>query len=209
MAGFYKSFKDFQEYYANKFQRNNPLPWQDGMQAIIWWITENVPENTRATVTISNNPTGVEISGAGTDESPYLWAFNFNTSEVKGDKGDKGDTGAQGPQGPQGETGPQGPQGETGPQGPQGPAGASGTTLYLHKLTAAGGDAYFLTNFSTPITPANADTLFPNTWIVYAYAAKSYLVDAQVPNLAFGAENYLYFSATDSYNTWTDTVTTF
>lgn len=30
------TFKEFQDYYANKFQRNNPLPWQDGMQAIIW-----------------------------------------------------------------------------------------------------------------------------------------------------------------------------
>ena len=123
MAGFYKSFKEFQEYYANKFQRNNPLPWQDGMQTIIWWITENLPENTRATIEISSNPTGVAISGNGTDTDPYIFAFNFNTDAVKGPQGE---TGAQGPQGPQGETGAQGPQGETGAQGPQGPQGETG-----------------------------------------------------------------------------------
>lgn len=111
MAGFYKSFKEFQEYYANKFQRNNPLPWQDGMQAIIWWITENIPENTQATITISSDPTGVVISGAGTDDDPYIWAFNFNTDAVKGPKGD---TGAQGPQGEQGSQGEQGPAGQDG-----------------------------------------------------------------------------------------------
>ena len=100
MAGFYKSFKDFQNYYCEKFGRQNPLPWQDGMQAIIWWITEGLPENTRATLTISNNPTGVKISGKGTDDDPYIWAFNINNAEVP-----------------------------TGPQGPQGPAGQDGTIV--------------------------------------------------------------------------------
>ena len=82
MDGFYKSFKEFQDYYANKFQRSNPLPWQDGMQAIVWWITKNLPANTRATVSISNSPSGVTISGKGFDDDPYIWAFNFNVNDI-------------------------------------------------------------------------------------------------------------------------------
>ena len=86
------TFKEFQDYYANKFQRNNPLPWQDGMQAIIWWITQSVPKNTRVTLAYGNE-SKVEISGDGTDASPYIWAFTLDM---------QGFVGPQGPAGPQG-----------------------------------------------------------------------------------------------------------
>lgn len=101
------TFKEFQDYYANKFQRNNPLPWQDGMQAIIWWVTQSVPKNTRVTLAYGNE-NKVEISGDGTDTSPYNWAFTLDTG------------GLIGPQGPAGPAGPAGPQGDTGPAGPKG-----------------------------------------------------------------------------------------
>lgn len=154
MAGFYKSFKEFQEYYANKFQRSNPLPWQDGMQAIIWWITENIPENTQATMTVSADPTGVVISGAGTDDDPYIWAFNFNTSDVKGPKGD---TGAQGPQGPQG------------PQGEQGPAGEDGTIVEANPAGTASGDLTKIgINGTVYNIPSGGSTLYKHT--IYFYA---------------------------------------
>ena len=79
------TFQEFQNYYCNKFQRNNPLPWQDGMQSIIWWITNGLPENTKAYVTITNNPTGVSVTGEGIDNNPYVWTFNFNAQDVRGD----------------------------------------------------------------------------------------------------------------------------
>lgn len=141
--GFYRNFKEFQDYYCNKFGRQNPLPWQDGMQAIIWWITEGLPENTQVTIGTSANPTGVTISGKGTEESPYIWAFNFNEEEVRGPRGLQGPQGPRGLQGPQGATGPQGPQGPqgetgatgaTGPQGPQGPAGQDGTIVVANPV---------------------------------------------------------------------------
>lgn len=84
--------KEFQDYYANKFQRNNPLPWQDGMQAIIWWVTQSVPKNTRVTL-VYGNENKVEISGDGTDTSPYNWAF---TLDIKGFIGPQGPTGGGG-----------------------------------------------------------------------------------------------------------------
>ena len=125
------TFKEFQDYYANKFQRNNPLPWQDGMQAIIWWVTQSVPKNTRVTLAYGNE-SKVEISGDGTDASPYIWAFTLDMQGFAGPQGPKGDTGPAGPQGPtgpqgpKGDTGPAGPKGDTGPEGPQGPAGLQG-----------------------------------------------------------------------------------
>lgn len=102
------TFKEFQDYYANKFQRNNPLPWQDGMQAIIWWVTQSVPKNTRVTLAYGND-NKVEISGDGTDTSPYNWAF---TLDIKGFIGPQGPAGPAGPQGDPGPTGPAGPQGD-------------------------------------------------------------------------------------------------
>lgn len=127
------TFKEFQDYYANKFQRNNPLPWQDGMQAIIWWVTQSVPQNTRVTL-VYGNENKVEISGDGTDASPYVWAFTLNIKGFIGPQGPKGDTGATGPQGP---AGPQGSKGDTGATGPQGPAGPQGDS----KITAMYFDA--------------------------------------------------------------------
>lgn len=97
------NYKEFSDWYAAKFQRSNPLPWQDGMNAILYYLSKSVPDNTRVFITVSDNPTGVTISGKGIESDPYIWSFNFNKSEIKG------------PQGPQGEQGPQGPQGEPGP----------------------------------------------------------------------------------------------
>jgi hypothetical protein len=97
------NYKEFSDWYASKFQRNNPLPWQDGMNAMLYYLSKSVPDNTRVSVAVTNSPTGVTISGKGIENDPYLWAFNFNKSEIEG------------PQGPQGEQGPQGPQGEPGP----------------------------------------------------------------------------------------------
>lgn len=221
--GFYKSFKEFQEYYANKFQRNNPLPWQDGMQAIIWWITENLPENTQATVKISGAPTGVSISGKGVDGDPYIWAFNFNRNDVKGD------TGPQGPAGPQGETGPQGPAGQDGTIVVANPAESGSTDLtklkvgdtiynipsgggvYLHILNAGGCYVYFRTNFPTPITPQNATTLFgftTNDWCVFSFAVGEIRKTSVVPYLYSFLGNNATLKWTDTMeNTeWTDTV---
>lgn len=148
--GFYKSFKEFQEYYANKFQRNNPLPWQDGMQALIWWITENLPENTQATVEISGAPTGVSISGKGVDGDPYIFAFNFNENEVKGPKGD---------------TGAKGPQGETGPQGP---AGQDGTIVVANPTEAGSIDLTKLkigdTVYNIPLSDVDNSIMHANIW---------------------------------------------
>lgn len=229
--GFYQSFKEFQKYYANKFQRNNPLPWQDGMQAIIWWITENLPANTQATITISNQPTGVIISGKGIEDDPYKWAFNFNTEAVKGPKGDTGDTGATGPQGPQG---PQGPAGQDGTIVEANPAETGSTDLtkikigdtvynipsgggsntYLHRLFFADNATYvyFKTNFSTPITPQNATTLFGldayNDWCVFANAVGEIPQTGVIPYLYsfLGNDAILYFG-NSQLSSWLDTVT--
>lgn len=97
------NYKEFSDWYASKFQRNNPLPWQDGMNAMLYYLSKSVPDNTRVSVAVTDRPTGVTITGKGIENDPYLWAFNFNKSEIEG------------PQGPQGEQGPQGPQGEPGP----------------------------------------------------------------------------------------------
>lgn len=80
---FYRNWKDFQDWYCNKFQRANPLPWQDGMQALLWFIQEGLPENTRVSLIASPNlTTGVNITGAGTPENPYMWAFAINTQPI-------------------------------------------------------------------------------------------------------------------------------
>lgn len=223
--GFYKSFKEFQEYYANKFQRNNPLPWQDGMQAIIWWITENLPENTQATVEVSGAPTGVSISGKGVDGDPYIWAFNFNRNDVKGD------TGPQGPAGPQGETGPQGPAGQDGTIVVANPAESGSTDLtklkvgdtiynipsgggvYLHRLNTGARYIYFKTFFSTPITPQNAQTLFGftavNDWAVFSCGVAEIFKTGFVPYLYsfIGTDAVIYLAENNRETEWTDTVT--
>lgn len=70
--------------------------------------TITTPPGTRARVTASPTPCGVELEFA----IP------------------RGKPGPEGPAGPQGEQGPAGPQGEQGPAGPQGEQGPAGPDLY-------------------------------------------------------------------------------
>ena len=70
--------------------------------------TITTPPGTRARVTASPTPCGVELEFA----IP------------------RGKPGPEGPAGPQGEQGPAGPQGEQGPVGPQGEQGPAGPDLY-------------------------------------------------------------------------------
>ena len=70
--------------------------------------TITIPPGTRARVTASPTPCGVELEFA----IP------------------RGKPGPEGPAGPQGEQGPAGPQGEQGPAGPQGEQGPAGPDLY-------------------------------------------------------------------------------
>ena len=72
--------------------------------------TVTTPPGTRARVTASPTPCGVELDFAIPRGNP-------------GPAGPRGPIGCQGPEGPQGPQGFQGPQGLQGPQGPQGPSG--------------------------------------------------------------------------------------
>ena len=75
--------------------------------------TITTPPGTRARVTASPTPCGVELEFAIPRGKP-------------GPEGPAGPQGEQGPAGPQGEQGPAGPQGERGPAGPQGEQGEQG-----------------------------------------------------------------------------------
>ena len=79
--------------------------------------TITTPPGTRARVTASPTPCGVELEFAIPRGKP-------------GPEGPAGPQGEQGPAGPQGEQGPAGPQGEQGPVGPQGEQGPAGPDLY-------------------------------------------------------------------------------
>ena len=80
---FYNDWKAFQDWYCERFQRPNPLPWQDGMQALLWFIKKGLPSNTTVTVTAGQGvETGVNITGDGTPESPYKWDFRINTQPI-------------------------------------------------------------------------------------------------------------------------------
>ena len=130
------TFTDFQLWYCDLFKKGYPLDWQNTMNAIIYYLTESVPETTQFIVTANTTvSTGIEMTGTGVPDDPFIIHFYLNTTALRGPQGpqgEKGDTGATGPQGPQGETGPAGPQGEkgdtgaTGPQGPKGDTGPAG-----------------------------------------------------------------------------------
>ena len=79
--------------------------------------TITTPPGTRARVTASPTPCGVELEFAIPRGKP-------------GPEGPAGPQGEQGPTGPQGEQGPAGLQGEQGPAGPQGEQGPAGPDLY-------------------------------------------------------------------------------
>ena len=127
------TFTDFQLWYCDLFKKGYPLDWQNTMNAIIYYLTESVPDTTQFIVTANTTvSTGIEMTGTGVPDDPFIIHFYLNTTALRGPQGpqgEKGDTGATGPQGPQGETGPAGPQGEkgdTGATGPQGPKGETG-----------------------------------------------------------------------------------
>lgn len=127
------TFTDFQLWYCDLFKKGYPLDWQNTMNAIIYYLTESVPETTQFIVTANTTvSTGIEMTGTGVPDDPFIIHFYLNTTALRGPQGpqgEKGDTGATGPQGPKGDTGPAGPQGkkgDTGATGPQGPTGAAG-----------------------------------------------------------------------------------
>ena len=128
------TFTDFQLWYCDLFKKGYPLDWQNTMNAIIYYLTESVPETTQFIVTANTTvSTGIEMTGTGVPDDPFIIHFYLNTTALRGPQGpqgEKGDTGATGPQGPKGYTGPAGPQGkkgDTGATGPQGPKGETGT----------------------------------------------------------------------------------
>ena len=118
------TFTDFQLWYCDLFKKGYPLDWQNTMNAIIYYLTESVPETTQFIVTANTTvSTGIEMTGTGVPDDPFIIHFYLNTTALRGPQGpqgEKGDTGATGPQGPQGDTGPAGPQGEKGDTGATG-----------------------------------------------------------------------------------------
>lgn len=115
------TFTDFQLWYCDLFKKGYPLDWQNTMNAIIYYLTESVPETTQFIVTANTTvSTGIEMTGTGVPDDPFIIHFYLNTTALRGPQGpqgEKGDTGA---------TGPQGEKGDTGATGPQGPTGAAG-----------------------------------------------------------------------------------
>lgn len=91
--------------------------------------TITTPPGTRARVTASPTPCGVELEFAIPRGKP-------------GPEGPAGPQGEQGPAGPQGEQGPAGPQGEQGPAGPQGERGPAGPQGEQGEQGPAGPDLY-------------------------------------------------------------------
>lgn len=118
------TFTDFQLWYCDLFKKGYPLDWQNTMNAIIYYLTESVPETTQFIVTANTTvSTGIEMTGTGVPDDPFIIHFYLNTTALRGPQGpqgEKGDTGATGPQGPKGDTGPAGPQGEKGDTGATG-----------------------------------------------------------------------------------------
>ena len=88
--------------------------------------TITTPPGTRARVTASPTPCGVELEFAIPRGKPGP----EGPAGPQGERGPAGPQGEQGPAGPQGEQGPAGPQGEQGPAGPQGEQGPAGPDLY-------------------------------------------------------------------------------
>ena len=88
--------------------------------------TITTPPGTRARVTASPTPCGVELEFAIPRGKPGP----EGPAGPQGGQGPAGPQGEQGPAGPQGEQGPAGPQGEQGPAGPQGEQGPAGPDLY-------------------------------------------------------------------------------
>ena len=93
--------------------------------------TITTPPGTRARVTASPTPCGVELEfaiprGKPGPEGPAGPQGEQGPAGPQGEQGPAGPQGERGPAGPQGEQGPAGPQGEQGPAGPQGEQGPAG-----------------------------------------------------------------------------------
>ena len=115
------TFTDFQLWYCDLFKKGYPLDWQNTMNAIIYYLTESVPETTQLIVTANTTvSTGIEMTGTGVPDDPFIIHFYLNTTALRGPQGPQGEKGDTGPAGPQGE------KGDTGATGPQGPTGAAG-----------------------------------------------------------------------------------
>lgn len=97
------NYEGFQKWFCDKFKKPNPLPWQDAMQAIIDYITNEIPENMQVVLNkLTSGQSSASLTGNGTPDNPFILTINLSMVDFKGDKGDKGDTGATGPQGPRG-----------------------------------------------------------------------------------------------------------
>ena len=119
------TFTDFQLWYCDLFKKGYPLDWQNTMNAIIYYLTESVPETTQFIATVNTTvSTGIEMTGTGVPDDPFIIHFYLNTTALRGPQGPQGEKGDTGPQGPQGE---KGDTGATGPQGPKGDTGPAGT----------------------------------------------------------------------------------
>lgn len=91
------TFTDFQLWYCDLFKKGYPLDWQNTMNAIIYYLTESVPETTQFIVTANTTvSTGIEMTGTGVPDDPFIIHFYLNTTALRGQRG---------PRGPQGETG--------------------------------------------------------------------------------------------------------
>ena len=94
------TFTDFQLWYCDLFKKGYPLDWQNTMNAIIYYLTESVPETTQFIVTANTTvSTGIEMTGTGVPDDPFIIHFYLNTTALRGPQGpqgEKGDTGATG-----------------------------------------------------------------------------------------------------------------
>lgn len=94
------SYEGFQKWFCDKFKKPNPLPWQDAMQAIIDYITNEIPDNMQVVLNkLTSGQSSASLTGNGTPDNPFILTINLSMVDFKGDKGDKGDPGATGPKG--------------------------------------------------------------------------------------------------------------
>lgn len=140
------NYKDFQNWFCEKFKKPNPLPWQDAMGALIDYITNEIPDNIQVVLNkLTSGASSATLTGNGTPLAPFVLTINLSMVDFKGEKGD---TGATGP---------------TGPQGPQGAAGAGIDTLDQIELTAVSSMTYDTTNgwqviYTAVLDYGNGDT---------------------------------------------------
>ena len=85
------TFTDFQLWYCDLFKKGYPLDWQNTMNAIIYYLTESVPETTQFIVTANTTvSTGIEMTGTGVPDDPFIIHFYLNTTALRGPQGETG-----------------------------------------------------------------------------------------------------------------------